>query len=375
MEMALYDSATGYYTSGRPGMDYYTSPAAHPAFGALMGLQLDQVWQLLGSPSTYTVVEMGGGRGHLARDILASEFQPPSLRAMRYIVLERGRPGAPVSGASQAVLGEAVPLKRVVGCFIANELWDAFPVHRVAMVSGRLREAYVALESERLVEVYEDPSTPDLQTYLDEYDIHLAEGQRTEVNLEIVRYLEKVAHAVERGVLISVDYGYMPVGRQLRQQGSIRCFHRHTVHGDPYVHIGEQDITSSVDFGVATKAAEKAGFTILGLVHQSVFLMNLGLDILLERLATAGFSAAEYHAEAMAMRELSRRGEMGDFRVLVLGKGMDGLELDCFEEDNATRSRLASAADLPLPRLGPQHVALLAARYPHLAWTPPEDME
>ncbi len=375
MEMALYARGSGYYTSGQPGLDYYTSPATHPAFGSLVGLQLDQVWRALGCPSPFTVVEMGSGRGLLARDILSSPFHPPSLKATRYVLLERGRVATPVSDSTEAVTGQGVPLKSVVGCFLANELWDAFPVHRVTTTGGRLREAYVALEGDRLVEVYDEPSTPDLQAYLDEYDITLAEGQRTEVNLEMVRHVGEVARSLKQGVFVSVDYGYTEAERVSRNKGSLRCFYRHTVHSDPYVHVGEQDITSSVDFGVAMKAAEKADLTILGLVPQGLFLKNLGLDVLLQRLPAAGLSPSEYNAEAMALRELSRPGELGDFRVLIMGKGVEGLSLDCLKADNAIRRALLSRPDLPLPRLRSAHAAVLAARYPHLAWTPPEDGE
>src|SRR3990170_7967742 len=74
MEMALYYPGLGYYTSGgrRTGAlgDYYTSPQAHPVFGALLALQLERMWQLMGCPSRFHVVESGAGDRRLAMDIL-----------------------------------------------------------------------------------------------------------------------------------------------------------------------------------------------------------------------------------------------------------------------------------------------------------------
>ena len=58
MDVALYWPEGGYYSAsgGRaagpfgPAGDYYTSPMAHPAFGALLAVQLYQFWLLLDRP-------------------------------------------------------------------------------------------------------------------------------------------------------------------------------------------------------------------------------------------------------------------------------------------------------------------------------------
>ena len=48
MEMALYEPELGYYTSqktriGRGG-DFYTSSHLHPAFGMMIGKQIEEMW-------------------------------------------------------------------------------------------------------------------------------------------------------------------------------------------------------------------------------------------------------------------------------------------------------------------------------------------
>src|SRR5687768_12464786 len=74
MEMCLYYPERGYYTStgqkiGIKG-DYYTSPDAGPVFGAMLGRQLEEMWQLTGE-NEFTIVEYGAGTGLLSHDILA----------------------------------------------------------------------------------------------------------------------------------------------------------------------------------------------------------------------------------------------------------------------------------------------------------------
>jgi len=73
MEMALYHPGSGYYTSppekiGING-DFYTSVNLTAAFGAMLGRQLEQMWEILGKGS-FTIVEYGAGTGQLCHDIL-----------------------------------------------------------------------------------------------------------------------------------------------------------------------------------------------------------------------------------------------------------------------------------------------------------------
>ena len=99
MEAALYDEHLGYYPSRRrqPGSapvgtdgDYFTSPVTHPAFGALLALQLREMWQRLGSPGEFVVVEMGAGDGVLRTDITEyiERELPDFAKAMQYVATD-----------------------------------------------------------------------------------------------------------------------------------------------------------------------------------------------------------------------------------------------------------------------------------------------
>ena len=94
MEVALYWPQGGYYTGREPvGAvgDYYTSPAVHPAFGALLAVQLLQMWRHMGRPHPFTVLELGAGNGLLCRDInaYATDLPEEFAAALRYICLDR----------------------------------------------------------------------------------------------------------------------------------------------------------------------------------------------------------------------------------------------------------------------------------------------
>ena len=134
MELALYWPDGGYYPrlgAVTPPQDYYTAPMAHPAFGALIALQLEEIWRLIGEPSQFTVVEQGAGTGRLAADIrdFSQHLDPSFHTSLQYLAVDRAGDLAPFSM-------EDADASSVVGCILSNELLDAFPVHRVTVRNG-----------------------------------------------------------------------------------------------------------------------------------------------------------------------------------------------------------------------------------------------
>ena len=89
METVLFSKNDGYYRSTHnvTDLDYYTSPTTHPAFGALISLQLEQLWEVTGKPTTFYVIEIGSGSGVLSNDILSysRELNPKFQESLEYI--------------------------------------------------------------------------------------------------------------------------------------------------------------------------------------------------------------------------------------------------------------------------------------------------
>jgi len=385
MATALYDPAGGYYTAGDPigpAGDFYTAPAAHPAFGALIARQMEEMWRLLDSPRVFHVVEPGAGSGRLARDVLAhaEHLSPAFHRALRYVAIERRPPVArAVDGPSadgRWVLGEGLPVRNVVGCILTNELVDAFPVHSVVWAEGRLREVYVALDAEgRFVEELGEPSMPALAERIARLGMTLREGQKAEVCLGLDSWAASEAAALTRGFVLTVDYG--DVAERLygveRLGGTLACSYKHAPVGSPYQRIGEQDITAHVDFSALAAAGEARGLRALGLTSQRAFLLNLGMQGMMEAVRGQGLPQRERDANMLALRDLLRPDGLGGFRVLAQVKGVDAVKLSGLDsEGSAERAAELRALTPPaLPLLTAEHMPLLAGRYPHLAsdWT------
>ena len=375
MALALYHPVGGYYTTpGRVGEggDFFTGPTAHPAFGALLCVQLWRMWRSFGCPSRFTAVELGAGDGLLARDVCgyAERLSPPFAAALRYVAIERRSPGGPARERERIhpIVSDGVPLRGVAGCFIANELVDALPVHRFSVVKGELREIYVALDAGgRFVDEPGEPSTPAIAQRLAERGLRLPDGFRGEMCLELRPWMESVASALDAGYLLTIDYGF--TSEELyspdRAGGALQTYYRHTGGGSPYARIGEQDITAHVDFTTLMAEGERAGFATLGFGTQAGYLRSLGFGQMLERLRRMELGDAERNANRMGMLELVKAGGLGDFRVLLQRRG----------ETAASMGQLAHEPPAPLepPLLGPEHARLMAGRYPHAAWeaTPP----
>ena len=182
METALYDPDSGYYPTRRraPGAtpvgvvgDYFTSPVTHPAFGALIALQLEEMWRKLESPDEFTVLEMGAGDGTLAADVIeyTKKELPEFAEAMNYIASDL----APEENS--AIVHHSSELPRgITGCVLSNELIDAFPVSRFQIVRGQVLEIYVDWDGSKFIEVLRDPSEPELEARVAAFAHKLADG-------------------------------------------------------------------------------------------------------------------------------------------------------------------------------------------------------
>lgn len=359
MEQALYHPKFGYYTraaepeerigQSRIGWDgdYYTSFDVHPILAQTLARQIRQVDERLGSPDPFTVIEMGPGKGLLARDFLAAcEKDSPALFArLRYLLIERSptmiaeqrRALAPwlaydnvswLNSLSELAAGS------LTGVLLSNELVDAFPVHRVKIVQGEPKELYVADADGRFVEQTGPLSTPALARYLARLaamDITLPEGYTTEINLEAMAWMKEVARVMGRGVVLTIDYGH--TAQDLygpdRARGTLLCYWKQLTSEDPYTRVGLQDMTAHVDFTALATAGDEAGLHVTGFTNQMSFLMSLGVEQELDRLEPGT-------KEFQEIVQLLRPDGMGrTFKILIQHKGiaepvLDGLRFKPF---------------------------------------------
>jgi SAM-dependent MidA family methyltransferase len=342
MEIALYDSEAGYYAAasdggaadrgpGRTG-DFLTAPEGHPIFGWTIARQLEDVWQRIDRPARFVVREHGAGSGALAFGILDGlrRSGSPLLEAIRYQAIEvsgarldalRARLGA--TGLSASL--EPADDDPTAGAIIANELLDALPVHRVEGADGGLLERYVTLDAEGdLATELGEPSTPALAARLGAESIRLEPGQPAEICLALDDWLATAVAPLETGLVLLIDYGAPAAELYFPSRGStLRAYHRHRVHDDPFVAIGRQDLTAHVDLTAVERAAAAAGLAPLGRTTQAELLAGLGIGELLVDLQTHPDTTLESYlaAKSAVVRMLDPRAT-GRFAILAFGRGV-----------------------------------------------------
>ena len=214
----------------------------------------------------------------------------------------------------------------MTGVIIASEFIDAFPVHRVeGTVGGGLRERFVTWRDGWFAEDAGEPSRPELAATLAAAGIELAPGQQAEVDIAMGAWLDDVAAELERGYVLVIDYGY-PADELYsaeRSGGTLRAYHVHTAHDDPFRFVGRQDLTAHVDFTTLAREAEERGLETLGLTTQAAFLVAASLEGLFaaERDRPDLDAEAYLTLRAAIVRLLDPRA-LGGFRVLLLGRGV-----------------------------------------------------
>ncbi len=364
MDMVLYHPAHGYYATktekiGVQG-DFFTSPLLGADFGELLAKQFVQMWEILGKPAPFSLVEMGAGQGILAGDILKylklhySEF----FAVLDYTIVEKS---SALRQEQQQRLQEfslrwcnleEISTNSITGCFFSNELVDALPVHQFTLQQGRLREIYITtknltpqppslagkgemegkgeIANIEFIEVIDELFTPELAKYFDLVGIELLsraypDGYRSEVNLAALDWLKMVGDKLQRGYVLTIDYGY-PASRYYsptRSQGTLQCYYQHRHHDNPYINIGRQDITAHVDFTALERWGDRCGLHKVGFTQQGLFLMALGIG---DRIATVSQSSDRSIQEILRRREalhqLINPQGLGGFGVLVQSKGL-----------------------------------------------------
>ncbi|MGK7874925.1 MAG: class I SAM-dependent methyltransferase [Xenococcaceae cyanobacterium] len=346
MDLVLYHPQHGYYSSGIVKIgsqgDFFTSPSLGADFGELLAEQFVDMWEILGHPAPFILVEMGAGQGLLAADIFQylQRHHPDLLDVLEYIIVEQA---GGLIAQQQDLLQEwldkkvnlcwkywsEIPEASIVGCYFSNELVDALPVHQIVIEEGQLQEIYVTTSEDGFVEVSGKPSTPQLAEYFNLVGVNLPsryypDGYRTEVNLAALNWLKTVSKRLQRGYVLTIDYGYTAQRyyHPQRYRGTLQCYYQHRRHDNPYSYIGHQDITAHVDFTALERQGELCGLQKAGFTQQGMFLMALGLGDRLSALSSGKFDLQQVLQRRDALHQLIDPVGLGGFGVLVQSKGL-----------------------------------------------------
>jgi SAM-dependent MidA family methyltransferase len=335
MDIVLYDPLYGYYQSeteriGTNG-DFYTSPCFTPLFGEMIAKQIEEMWILLGKKE-FSIIEFGGGSGRLCLDILNTLTGNDELfNLLTYYIIEKSNKSNidnfPFPKGKVHWLKSSNELTHVTGCVLSNELIDNLPFHRVEAGNG-LNEIYVDVKNNEFTEILLKDDGK-LQEYLSELNVELPAGFRTEINLDALLWLKEVSRVLEKGFILTIDYGYNNVEfyNKARYEGGYACYYRHNRNFDPFLHPGEQDITAHVNFSALYHWGLKNHLRYTGFTTQHYFLRSLGIADYIKKMEEKG---KLYCRSGIELHNLVRRflSEMSEkFKVLIQQKGIEPVQL------------------------------------------------
>jgi SAM-dependent MidA family methyltransferase len=341
MRAALYDEREGYYQRrgaerwGRAG-DYRTAPERSRLFAATFARHFTKLYEELGGPPVFHLLEAGGGAGRFAHGVLTTlrRDAPGVYKRLRYVFDESSGDSRRRAAELLAPFAERVEFGRVSdtdgkldhAVVFSNELLDAFPVHRVTVRDGRLLESCVGVDDGGgFAFVEAEPSTPRLAEHFERMGVSLEEGQVAEVNLEASDWLARVAGAVGSGFVVTVDYGDEAAavyGAPHRRGGTLRSFRGHRLIEDVLRDPGAQDLTTTVNWTQVIADGERAGLRTLSLERLDGFLLRAGLLEQLELESARATPGADTSALRLDAREMILPGGLAShFQVLTQKKG------------------------------------------------------
>ncbi len=316
--MQFMGESNAYYYSRREPFgeagDFITAPEISQMFGELIGLWLADIWIRAGRTEPAHYVELGPGRGTLARDAARAMKRyglEPRLHLVEGSVALRSEQLKQVPEAQFHDDLSSVPMEGPV-LLVANEFLDALPVRQLVMTGQGWREVMIGLDGDdNFIEV---PGQMPMDAAVPEARRDAPPGTVIETCPGAAATLFEVAGrlAKQDGAALFIDYGYATS----RTGSSVQAVRAHR-KVDWLAEPGVADISAHVDFEQCARVAQSRGARWLGTQEQGAFLKALGIDARAESLA----KVAPQHREAlMAARDrLTGAGEMGSlFKVLGL---------------------------------------------------------
>jgi NADH dehydrogenase [ubiquinone] 1 alpha subcomplex assembly factor 7 len=313
MALCLSHPHYGYYMTRDPfgaKGDFTTAPEISQVFGELVGVWVAQVWEQLGKPRRFALVELGPGRGTLMMDIMRvlTKVRACAKAAQVHFV--------EVSPALRAAQQERVPQATWHGStaslparptiLIANEFFDALPIRQFERQDGHAFERVVRaglsidlVPTPRAIAFKEDGVFEDGSI-------------REAVATHLGNHLFTVG-----GAALIIDYGHL----RSAAGDTLQAMKAHRSCGITE-YVGEADITSHVDFQALGHAFVKGGSRIAGVMTQGAFLNAMGLEARTNVLANAASDEQRTGIVAASAR-LANATEMGElFKVMAVTGGL-----------------------------------------------------
>jgi len=273
---------------GRSG-DFVTAPEVSQMFGEMLAAWFVDVWLQIGKLERVHLVELGPGRGTLMADMLRTFKNWPDMEAALDVHLVEISPRLrklqqkALKGYNVTWHDNFDTVPEGFTFIVANEFFDALPIHQFEKVKGVWKERGVKSDGKKLHFTHLKEKVTLLASAPEEF-ADAPDGSIFEVSPASLEVAEKLAKRIEAhgGAALIIDYGH---GKSALGE-TLQAISHHT-YADPLENPGLQDITAHVDFGMLRTTAEKF-VTVSPLCDQGPFLLELGITARARKLAESG---------------------------------------------------------------------------------------
>lgn len=328
LKLALYHPEYGYYNQPKPKIgrngDFITSSNISDIFGRVLAKWFYHEAKKNELP--YQICEIGAGNGRFAK-AFTDGWHELTTEPLQYYIVEQSpyhlklQKNLLTIGEDIHQVGNLSDLSPFQGLIFSNELFDALPVHVIENGDDGIREIMITVQDGMLREISVPISNRKIIDYLNWSGLSLTEYQRIEIPLQMVEMIQQLAMVLEKGLILTADYGYTNEEWEhpARRSGSLRGYAKHQQLHNVLEMPGHIDITSHIHFDGFIAAGKMNGLDLIGKWRQDEFLLTAGI---LEELAmhedTDPFSAASKRNRAV--RSLVMPGGISSHFHFILQK-------------------------------------------------------
>lgn len=282
IDLALYQR-NGYYLSKKPigrKFDFVTSPEISQMFGEIIGVYLVYNWKEKIN-SKFNLIELGPGNGTLFKDIertakiLPNFFENANVNLIEINKELRKIQEKNLNYFKQSKIRWSKALNftsKLPSIIYSNEFFDCFPVRQFLNDNNHWFERYVKFNEKenKYYSINKRVISKKILDYLNKYKrqkIYEVSYSRNKYFEQICKYLKK-----NRGICILIDYGYNKKIKNFTLQAIYN--HKKT---SIFENIGQQDISSHVNFNELIEIAKQNKLQINEFVSQRDFLIKYGI--------------------------------------------------------------------------------------------------
>ena len=282
INLSLYDKKFGYYMKknpfGKKG-DFITAPNISRLYSEMIAIWIISLWQSLGSPKKFNLIELGAGNGQMMKVFIES-FQrfPIFLKSCNFIIHEKSPSLIKIQKKELAKnkiewVSQIKKIKKGPCIFIANEFFDALPIKQFRKKENLWLEKFINLKN--LDKAFFFEKEVDIKKIEKKIHFKISQNQNfieySELGINYLKDIFKIIK-INTGGLLLVDYGYT----EKKMKNTLQAISNHKF-ANILENIGNVDITHNISFDLFKRFTKKMGGLANNLTTQKEFLLKMGI--------------------------------------------------------------------------------------------------